>query len=198
MLGLKEGGGRGGKDPWKEDVGIGGGTRTRQPYPEPPGTSLGWGQSRTRTRQRQQKGRGLSPIGDSGVAAAQQCGSFIFRTGNRCCLAEEAPEEHQCTSCLPSRNLVGTGGTGQKRPDSAPVRAGAAQLGSMASLSAAPAGMGTQRAFFLQVFDFSLEARGSEATKARSRRVPAGRATVPSSRRNTADPLVQSDRRVTK
>lgn len=49
---------------------------------------------------------------------------------------------------FPGRNRVGTGGAGWKHPGLAPVRAGAVQLGSTASHSAAPAGMGAQSAFF--------------------------------------------------
>lgn len=68
---------------------------------------------------------------------------------------------------FPSRNLVGTGGAGWKRPDSAPVRAGAAQLGLMASPSAASVGTGAQRAFFPSGLLFLLRSTGSWGNKSR-------------------------------
>lgn len=49
---------------------------------------------------------------------------------------------------FPGRNMVGTGGAGWKDPGLAPVWAGAVQLGSTASHSAASAGMGAQSAGF--------------------------------------------------
>lgn len=100
---------------------------------------------------------------------------------------------------FPGRNAVGTGGAGWKRPDSAPVRAGAAQRGSTASPSAAAAGMGAQRAFFLWVFYFSLGARGAGATKARISRVPVGEGDGPLlSQQWLQQPLVRSGPRVVK
>lgn len=81
----------------------------------------------------------------------------------------------------PGRNPAGTGGAGWKRPDLAPVRAGAAQLGAMASPTAASAGIGAQRAFFLRVFFyFSLEAWRAEAAQAQLSCVLTGKVVVPS------------------
>lgn len=78
---------------------------------------------------------------------------------------------------FPGRNPGGTGGAGRKRPDSAPARAGAAQLGLTASPLAASVGMEAQRVFY-----FSLEAWGAGAREAQISHLPVGKGTVPSSR----------------
>lgn len=50
---------------------------------------------------------------------------------------EETSEENKCTLCLLQQEPSGTGGAGWEHPNSAPARAGAAQLGPAAPPSAA-------------------------------------------------------------
>lgn len=161
MLGLKEGSGRRAECPRKEDAGPRGGMQ----HPQHPRVSLGWGRSRASAGQGQRKGTGSSSFGDRGVAAARQPGSFIFRTGNRCCLAEEASEENKCTLCLPQQEPGGNRGCWAEMPQFSPSQGRCSSAGFDGIALGCISGDGGPKGCFPSGLLFLLRSTGSRGNK---------------------------------